>query len=585
MTAPASEPTASATTSSSGAFPSDLDIARGVTPRPITEIAAGLGLRDDEVEPYGRTKAKVTLEGIERLERENPRGKYVVVTAITPTPLGEGKSTTTVGLAQGLNHIGRRAAVCIRQPSLGPVFGIKGGAAGGGYSQVIPMEDFNLHLTGDVHAIGAAHNLGAAFLDNHLHHGNALGIDIHGILWPHVVDISDRALRKATIGLGGRENGIPREAEWVITVGSEVMAVLALATDLQDLRARLGRMVMATTRDGKAITAEDLGVAGSMAVLLKDALKPNLLQTLEGGPAFVHCGPFANIAHGNNSIIADRVALASNEIVATEAGFGADMGAEKFFDIKCRASGLKPDAAVVVATVRALKMHGGVGRIVAGKPLDPALLEENVEAVRLGAQNLAKQIENVRLVGIPAVVAINSFPTDTTAEVEAIREVALAAGARDAVVATHFVHGGEGAAALAQSVWDATASGEADFQLLYPDAMPITEKIETIATKVYGADGIDVLPAARKAIKQYEDLGFGHLPICMAKTQYSLSHDAGLKNRPSGFRVPIREVRLSAGAGFITPILGDMRTMPGLPSRPGGEKIDLDADGNIVGLF
>jgi formate--tetrahydrofolate ligase len=585
MTAPASEPTASASTSSSGGFPSDLEIARGVTPRPITEIAAGLGLRDDELEPYGRTKAKVTLEGIERLERQNARGKYVVVTAITPTPLGEGKSTTTVGLAQGLNHIGKRAAVCIRQPSLGPVFGIKGGAAGGGYSQVIPMEDFNLHLTGDVHAIGAAHNLGAAFLDNHLHHGNGLGIDIHGILWPHVVDISDRALRRATIGLGGRENGIPRETEWVITVGSEVMAVLALATDLQDLRARLGRMVMATTRDGKAITAEDLGVAGSMAVLLKDALKPNLLQTLEGGPAFVHCGPFANIAHGNNSIIADRIALASNEIVATEAGFGADMGAEKFFDIKCRASGLKPDAAVVVATVRALKMHGGVGKIVAGKPLDPALLEENVEAVRLGSQNLAKQIENVRLFGIPAVVAINSFPTDTSGEVEAIREVAMAAGARDAVVASHFVHGGEGAAALAQAVWDATASGEADFRLLYPDTMPITEKIETIATQVYGADGIDVLPAARKAIKQYEDLGFGHLPICMAKTQYSLSHDAGLKNRPTGFRVPIREVRLSAGAGFITPILGDMRTMPGLPSRPGGEKIDLDADGKIVGLF
>ena len=394
-------------------FPSDLEIARSVTPRPIIDIARDLGIADDELELYGPTKAKVTLEAITRLEAERPRGKYVVVTAITPTPLGEGKSTTSVGLAQGLNHIGRKAAVSIRQPSLGPVFGIKGGAAGGGYSQVIPMEDFNLHLTGDVHAIGAAHNLAGAFIDNSLHHKNPLGIDPHGILWPRVVDISDRALRHVVIGLGGREDGIPRETEYVITVGSEVMAVLALATDLFDLRARLGRIVLATTTDGKPVTAEDLHVAGSMTVLLRDAIKPNLLQTLEGGPAFVHAGPFANIAHGNNSIIADRLALVTNDIVVTEAGFGADMGAEKFFDIKCRASGLSPDAAVVVATVRALKMHGGVGKIVAGKPLDPALLEENVEAVRLGAQNLAKQIENVTMYGVPAVVAINSFPTDT----------------------------------------------------------------------------------------------------------------------------------------------------------------------------
>ncbi len=363
-------------------FPSDLEIARGVTPRPIVDVAHDLGIADGELELYGPSKAKVTLEGIRRLEAERPRGKYVLVTAITPTPLGEGKSTTSVGLAQGLNHIGKKAAVCIRQPSLGPVFGIKGGAAGGGYSQVIPMEDFNLHLTGDVHAIGAAHNLAAAFIDNSLHHKNPLGIDPHGILWPRVVDISDRALRHVVIGLGGREDGIPRETEYVITVGSEVMAVLALATDIFDLRARLGRIVLATRGDGTAVTAEDLGVAGSMTVLLMDAIKPNLLQTLEGGPAFVHAGPFANIAHGNNSIIADRLALATNDIVCTEAGFGADMGAEKFFDIKCRASGLSPDAAVVVATVRALKMHGGVGKIVAGKPLDPALLEENVEAVR-----------------------------------------------------------------------------------------------------------------------------------------------------------------------------------------------------------
>ena len=446
--------------------------------------------------------------------------------------------------------------MCIRQPSLGPVFGIKGGAAGGGYSQVIPMEDFNLHLTGDVHAIGAAHNLAAAFLDNHLHHKNVLGIDQHAILWPRVVDISDRAVRRAVIGLGGRENGVPRETEWVITVASEVMAVLALATDLQDLRARLGRIVLATTTAGTPVTCEDLGVAGSMTVLLIDAIKPNLLQTLEGGPAFVHCGPFANIAHGNNSIIADRLALATNEIVCTEAGFGADMGAEKFFDIKCRASGLRPDAAVVVATIRALKMHGGVGRIVAGKPLDPALLEENVEAVRAGGANLAKQIENVRLFNVPVVVAINSFPTDTAAEVEAIKEVSLAAGARDAVVATHFTDGGRGAMALAEAVWDAAEEGAPAFQLLYPDSAPLIEKIETIAEKVYGADGIDVLPAARKALTLYEELGFGSLPVCMAKTQYSLSHDAALKGRPSGFRVPIREVRLSAGAGFITPLVG-----------------------------
>ncbi|HEX5015470.1 MAG TPA: formate--tetrahydrofolate ligase [Candidatus Limnocylindrales bacterium] len=565
-------------------FPSDLEIARSVTPRPIADVAADLGLRDDEIELYGRSKAKVTLEAIRRVEAERPRGKYVVVTAITPTPLGEGKSTTTVGLGQGLNVVGHKAAICIRQPSLGPVFGIKGGAAGGGYSQVIPMEDFNLHLTGDVHAIGAAHNLAAAFLDNSLHHGNPHGIDPFSILWPRVVDISDRTVRRAVIGLGGKENGVPRETEWVITVASEVMAVLALAVDLQDLRSRLGRIVLATTKDGKAVTCEDLGVAGSMTVLLIDAIKPNLLQTLEGGPAFVHCGPFANIAHGNNSIIADRLALATNDIVATEAGFGADMGAEKFFDIKCRASGLAPDAAVVVATIRALKMHGGVGKIVAGKPLDPALLEENVTAVRTGAANLAKQIENVTMFGVPAVVAINSFPTDTTAEIEAVREVALEAGADDAVVATHFTDGGRGAADLAHAVWAAASRGST-FQLLYPDEAPLGEKILAIATKVYGADGIELLPPAKKALKLYEDLGFGRLPVCMAKSQYSLSHDANLKGRPSGFTVTVRDIRLSAGAGFITPLLGEMRTMPGLPSRPGGEKIDIDADGNIVGLF
>ncbi len=566
-------------------FPSDLEIARAAVPRPITEVAADLGLADDEIEPYGRTKAKVTMEGIRRVEAERPLGKYVVVTAISPTPLGEGKSTTTVGLAQGLERIGRRAAVTMRQPSLGPVFGIKGGAAGGGYSQIIPMEDFNLHLTGDVHAIGAAHNLAAAFVDNHLHHGNALGIDPYGVLWPRVLDISDRALREVVVGLGGRQNGNPRETQFVITVASEVMAILALASDLADLRARLGRIVLATRRDGSPVTADDLKVAGSMTVLLRDALKPNLLQTLEGGPAFVHCGPFGNIAHGNSSIIADRVALRTTDIVVTEAGFGADMGAEKFFDIKCRASGLRPDAAVVVATIRALKMHGGVGRIVAGKPLDPALLESNPDAVRRGGANLAAQLDNVAAFGVPAVVAINTFPTDTEAEIAAVREVALAAGARDAVVARHFIDGGAGAEDLARAVWAAAEAGAPDFALLYPDDASLRDKIEAIAVRIYGADGVDFAPAAAKQLAAYEAMGFGPLPVCMAKTQYSLSHDPKLLGRPTGFRVPIREVRLSAGAGFVTPLAGDMRTMPGLPSRPGGERIDIDADGNVVGLF
>ncbi|MEW6225839.1 MAG: formate--tetrahydrofolate ligase [Chloroflexota bacterium] len=565
--------------------PSDLDIARAATPRPIIDIAHEIGLRDEEIEFYGPVKAKVTLTGVERVERERPRGKYVVVTAITPTPLGEGKSTTLVGLAQGLNRIGHRAALTIRQPSLGPVFGIKGGAAGGGYSQVIPMEDFNLHLTGDIHAISAAHNLASAFLDNHLHHGNALGIDPFSIRWPRVVDISDRAIRRVIIGLGGKENGVPRESEYVITVASEVMAILALSKDLFDLRARLGRIVMATNREGKAVTAEELGVAGAMTVLLRDAIKPNLLQTLEGGPAWVHCGPFANIAHGNSSIIADRVALSTSDIVVTEAGFGADMGAEKFFDIKCRASGLRPDAAVIVATIRALKMHGGVGKVVAGKPLDPALLTENVEAVRKGCENLAAQVELVRAYGVPVVVAMNSFPTDTPAEYDVIREVALASGASDAVITTNWEEGGKGAEALAAAVWDAAAGDGDGFRLLYPDEMPLRDKIETIATRVYGAAGVDFAPAATKALAEYTALGYGHLPVCMAKTHLSLSHDPNVKGRPTGYRFPVRDVKLAAGAGFIYPLAGDMRTMPGLPSHPAGEKIDIDADGNVVGLF
>jgi formate--tetrahydrofolate ligase len=570
---------------SSTSFPSDLEIARSVTPRPILEVAHELGLRGDEVELYGNAKAKVTLPGTERLERERPRGKYVVVTGMSPSPLGEGKSTTTVGLAQGLQRLGLRAAVAIRQPSLGPVFGIKGGAAGGGYSQVIPMEDFNLHLTGDVHAIGAAHNLAAAFIDNHIYHGNQLGIDSRTVLWPRVLDISDRALREIVVGLGAKVNGYARQAGFVITAASEVMAILALASDLPDVRARLGRIVLGTRRDGTPVTAEDLKVAGSMAVLLKDAIKPNLMQTLEGGPAFVHCGPFGNIAHGNNSVVADRVALAGSDIVVTEAGFGAEMGAEKFFNIKCRVSGLRPDAAVVVATIRALKMHGGVGKIAAGKPLDPALLENNPAAVTRGAANLAKHIEIVRSFGVPAVVAINLFPSDTREETAAVREAALAAGAEDAVESNHFVDGGDGAKDLARAVWAAAEQGAPDFSLLYPDDAPLRTKIEAIATRMYGADGVDFLPAAGKALSRYEAMGFGNLPVCMAKTQYSLSHDPSLLGRPTGFRVPVRDVSLSAGAGFVTPLLGDMRTMPGLNSRPAGERIDIDADGNVVGLF
>ncbi|MGI8829395.1 MAG: formate--tetrahydrofolate ligase, partial [Candidatus Limnocylindria bacterium] len=427
--------------------------------------------------------------------------------------------------------------------------------------------------------------LAAAFIDNSLHHRNPLGIDPHSILWPRVVDISDRAVRRVTIGLGGRENGIPRETEWQITVASEVMAALALTSDIHDLRARLGRIVLAMRTDRTPVTADDLRVAGAMTALLTDAIKPNLLQTLEGGPAFVHCGPFGNIAHGNNSVLADRIALATNDIVCTEAGFGADMGAEKFFDIKCRASGLRPDAAVMVATIRALKMHGGVGKIVAGAALDAAFSIEDVAAVRAGAVNLAKQIENVLAFNVPVVVAINVFPTDTPAEIEAVREAALAAGARDAVIATHFTDGGAGAEALAASVWETAQVGAPDFRFLYPDEAPLIEKIETVARTMYGADGVDLAPAAAKALRRYETLGFGHLPVCMAKTQSSLSHDPALRGRPTGFRVPIRDVALSAGAGFITPLVGDIRTMPGLPARPGGENIEIDSDGNVIGLF
>jgi formate--tetrahydrofolate ligase len=569
-----------------------LQIAQAATLRPILDLARELGVTDDELIPYGRHVAKIKLSLLARLDAAKAAtGALVVVTGITPTPLGEGKTTTTIGIVDGLRRLGVRAAATLRQPTLGPIFGIKGGGNGGGRAQVVPMETFNLHLTGDNHAVASAHNLAAAFLDNHLHHGNALGLHPHSIAWPHVVDMSDRALRNAVIGLGGHEDGVPRETSWNITSASEIMAILAMSTSLADLRARLGRVVVATraaapgAKEAVPATLEDLKVAGAMAVLLKDAIQPNLLQTLEGAPVFVHAGPFANIAQGTSSVLADRVALSLADIVCTEAGFGADLGGEKFFNIKCRLGGLRPAAGVVVATVRALKMHGGVGKIVAGKPLDPALTSENVDAVRRGAENLAKQIENVRKHGVPCVVAVNGFPGDTDAEMAALREVALAAGARDAVRSTHFADGGEGALALAAAVQDAVASASSAYAPLYPDELPLADKIATIAREIYGADGVDLAPAAARQLAEFEKQGFGRLPVCMAKTHLSLSHDAKLLGRPRGFRVPVKSARLYAGAGFVTAVAGDMRLMPGLPSHPAGEQIDLDADGNVVGLY
>ncbi|MFN3466994.1 MAG: formate--tetrahydrofolate ligase [Candidatus Brocadiales bacterium] len=564
--------------------PSDIEIAQAATLKPIQEIAGALGIREDELEMYGRYKAKVSLDILERLKRVK-NGKYIVVTAITPTPLGEGKTTTTVGLGMGLCRLGKKAVIAIRQPSLGPVFGIKGGAAGGGYSQIVPMEDFNLHLTGDNHAVSVSHNLLSAFIDNHLHHGNKLGIDPFSITWPRVVDISDRALRNIVIGLGGKDQGVPRETGFDIAVASEVMAILALATGLHDLRKKLGRIIIGSTKEGKPVTAEDLKCAGSMTVLMRDAIKPNLLQTVENTPAFVHAGPFGNIAHGNSSIVADQIALKCADYVVTESGFGADLGAEKFMNIKCRYSGLSPNCAVIVATVRALKMHGGVGNIVAGKPLPDDLRRENVPAVEKGCQNLVKMIENMKLYGIPVVVAINSFETDTRAEIETVRAIAVEYGAEDAVESNHWARGGVGAEELAEAVV-AAANKPSRFMFLYPLEASIEEKIEIIATKMYGADGIDIMPAAREKIERYTRWGVDKLPICMAKTHLSLSHDPALRGRPRGFRVPVRDLRASVGAGFLYPLLGTMRTMPGLPSKPAGEAVDIDmATGKVVGLF
>ena len=563
---------------------SDIEIAQAAKIKHIKEIAESIGLDEDYLELYGNYKAKVKLEVLEELKGK-PDGKYIDVTAITPTPLGEGKTVTTIGLSMALKKIGKRTVTCIRQPSLGPVFGIKGGAAGGGNSQVIPMEDFNLHLTGDVHAVGIANNLLAAFLDTHIMKGNELNIDPFSITLNRVVDVSDRALRNIVIGLGGLLNGVPRETGYDITVASEVMAILALTTSLKDLREKLARMTIGSTYDGKAVTAEDLKCAGAMTVLLKDAIKPNLLQTLEHTPCFVHAGPFANIAHGNSSILADMMALKLGDYTVTESGFGADCGAEKFLNIKCRYSGLKPNAIVIVATVRALKMHGGGFEFIPGQGVDKELMDKpNVEAVVKGCENLEKMIENMKMFGVPVVVAINNFTADTQEEIDAVRERAKAAGAEDAVVSEVWLKGGDGGTELAEAVVRA-AEKPSEFKFLYPLDWPIKKKIETIAEKIYGADGVDYSAEAEKKIDLYTKQGFDKLPMCMAKTHLSLSHDPNLKGRPTGFRIPVRDVRASVGAGFLYPLLGEMRTMPGLPKVPAGTKVDIDDDGNIVGLF
>ncbi|MBA3584640.1 MAG: formate--tetrahydrofolate ligase [Gemmatimonadetes bacterium] len=563
-------------------MPDDLRIVRRATLKPLGEIADGMGIGEHLLEPYGKGVAKINLEAIDELS-DRPPAKYVVVSAITPTPLGEGKTTTTVGLGQAFSHIGKRATVAVRQPSMGPTFGIKGGAAGGGYSQVVPMELLNLHLTGDMHAITAAHNLLSAVIDNRIYQQNgSSGIDQHSITWQRVLDVNDRVLRNVVSGLGSHVDGTPRQTGFDITAASEVMAVLALSTSLRDMRERLGRIVIGSTIDGNLITAEDLKAAGAMTVIMREAIKPNLMQTLENTPVLVHAGPFGNIAHGNSSVVADLIGLHAGDFLVTEAGFGADMGAERFFNIKCRASGLKPDAAVLVATVRALKVHSGRHTVVAGKPLPPELLEENPSDVYAGADNLRKQIENVRLHGVSPVVAINAFPTDHDSEHAAIREVAEEMGARVAVC-THFSEGGKGAAELAEVVAEASEE-PSEFRFLYPDEASLREKIETIATKVYGADAVEYDFSAALQLDSYEMNGFGKLPVCIAKTHLSITSDPGLKGAPKGWTLPVRKVRASVGAGFIYPICGEMRTMPGLSASPAAERIDIDENGEIVGL-
>ncbi len=563
-------------------FPSDLEIAQAAHIAPLSEIATQLGLGDDVLEPYGRTVAKIDLTALQQVQNR-PRGKYVVVTAITPTPLGEGKTTTSVGLAQAMKHIGKVGLLALRQPSMGPTFGIKGGAAGGGYSQVIPMEILNLHLTGDFHAVTAAHNLLAAMVDNHLHHGNALGLSLKNITWKRVLDVNDRSLRNVIIGLGPKEDGIERESGFDITAASEVMALLALATSMEDLRARLGRIVVGYTDSKVAVTAEQIGCAGAMAVILRDAIKPNLMQTLENTPALIHTGPFGNIATGNSSVIADKLGIHMCDYLITEAGFGADMGAERFFNIKCRVSGMVPDAAVLVATVRALKAHSGQYKVVAGKPLPPEMLQESPDDVRAGAANLAKQIENVKAHGVSPVVAINAFPTDHASEHAAIKEIAEALGARVAIC-THFADGGAGAVELAQAVV-AACDEESHFEFLYSDDASLKEKIYAVATRIYGAANVEYSPVAEEQLAMFDANGFSHLPVCIAKTHLSISGDPTLKGAPTGHTLQVREVRASVGAGFIYPICGAMRTMPGLGSDPAALHIDIGPDGRVVGLF
>ena len=554
---------------------SDIEIAQQAKMQKITDVAAKLGIGEDDIELYGKYKAKLSYDLIRRVEEKQP-GKLILVTAITPTPAGEGKSTTTVGLAQGMHKLGKRVIVALREPSLGPCMGIKGGAAGGGYSQVVPMEDINLHFTGDFHAITSAHMLLSAMLDNHIQQGNVLNIDPRRIVWKRVVDMNDRELRNIVVGLGGKAHGVPRQDGFDITVASEVMAILCLASNLHDLKERLAKIIVAYDYSGKPVTAGQIKAHGAMAALLKDAIKPNLVQTLENVPAIIHGGPFANIAHGCNSVMATRTAMRVADYTITEAGFGADLGAEKFFDIKCRYAGLKPDAAVIVATVRALKMHGGVPKT--------ELTTPNVEAVKKGLVNLEKHIENVKKFGVPVVVAINIFAQDTEEELEAVR-VHCAKHGVNVALSDVFARGGEGGVELAKEVIALADSGKSDFKPLYELDMPLKAKIETIAKEIYGADGVNYTKEADKALKEFEDLGYGKLPVCMAKTQYSFSDDPALLGRPSGFRITIRSCRISAGAGFIVVLTGDVMTMPGLPKAPAAEKIDVSDDGVISGLF
>lgn len=563
--------------------PSDIAIAQEANLLPIEAVAEKMGLERRDIEFYGDSMAKVKLEALEKLGNR-PDAKYVVVTAVTPTPLGEGKSTTTVGLGQGMHHVGKSATIAIRQPSQGPTFGIKGGAAGGGYSQVVPMEQFNLHMTGDLHAVTAANNLLAAMIDNHIYQGNDLDIDPYSITWRRVVDVNDRELRNIVSGLGIKTDGRPRQSGFDITVASEVMAILALTTDLKDMRERFGRIVIGSNRQKEPVTAEALKSAGAMTVLMKEAIKPNLFQTLENTPALVHAGPFANIAHGNSSILADQIGIKAGDFLITEAGFGADIGAEKFFNIKCRYSGLKPDAAVVVATIRALKLHTGKYKVLPGRPLPDEMLNENPDDVFGGASNLRKQVENMRKHGVSPVICINHFHTDHDSEVQAIFEVAKELGVRCAL-SRHWAAGGPGATDLANAVIEA-AEEATEFRYLYDLELPIKTKIETLAKEIYGAAEVTYEAKANSQIRSYEASGFGNLPICMAKTHLSLSHDPKLKGAPSGFSFPIREVRASVGAGFIYPLAGAMRTMPGLPKRPAAEGVDIDfSTGQVVGLF